>query len=388
MRHQDQGDYASITCMIRHYVARRAQVTEGHPHNADVRTFWYPLKCSYRPSLNGPSVDRRRSRGEAAPPTMGDSGKPQPRGNRNYMIDICPLAPKSPANPINLNTNSNMLGTSLIRLSVLGVIWRLEPGHTSGFMRPPLATTWAIWGDFSITPLSETCTSHGLCYMLVPWHDGLMAQKGVVRSRAAWWWSLLLVTAVGIVLSLTADHLWGGTAAGIIATIFFAIVAILFGLSATKLATPGSRELPLEVNPSPHSYQAPPSDPSPKPITRISSSFEEMERIPHETRLTSNSQPSPGLSTESDDWLDSKNRLVERLARSIPDEEYIAQVADEAGLEREHLRLSGTPSNRWSSVIRRAEIEKKEERVVERASRISPDEPLQRAIQDYIRRRP
>lgn len=113
-----------------------------------------------------------------------------------------------------------------------------------------------------------------------------------------------------------------------------------------------------------------------------------MERIPHETRLTSNSQPSPGLSTESDDWLDSKNRLVERLARSIPDEEYIAQVADEAGLEREHLRLSGTPSNRWSSVIRRAEIEKKEERVVERASRISPDEPLQRAIQDYIRRRP
>jgi hypothetical protein len=27
---------ASITSMIRHYVARRAQVTEGHPHNADV----------------------------------------------------------------------------------------------------------------------------------------------------------------------------------------------------------------------------------------------------------------------------------------------------------------------------------------------------------------
>jgi hypothetical protein len=25
---------ASITYMIRHYVARRAQVTEGHPHNA------------------------------------------------------------------------------------------------------------------------------------------------------------------------------------------------------------------------------------------------------------------------------------------------------------------------------------------------------------------
>ena len=25
---------ASITYMIRHYVARRVQVTEGHPHNA------------------------------------------------------------------------------------------------------------------------------------------------------------------------------------------------------------------------------------------------------------------------------------------------------------------------------------------------------------------
>jgi hypothetical protein len=28
---------ASITSMIRHYVARRAQVTEGHPHNAAER---------------------------------------------------------------------------------------------------------------------------------------------------------------------------------------------------------------------------------------------------------------------------------------------------------------------------------------------------------------
>jgi hypothetical protein len=27
---------ASITSMIRHYVARRAQVTEGHPHNAEM----------------------------------------------------------------------------------------------------------------------------------------------------------------------------------------------------------------------------------------------------------------------------------------------------------------------------------------------------------------
>jgi hypothetical protein len=33
-RRQDQERCASITCMIRHYVARRAKVTEGHPHNA------------------------------------------------------------------------------------------------------------------------------------------------------------------------------------------------------------------------------------------------------------------------------------------------------------------------------------------------------------------
>jgi hypothetical protein len=37
VRRQDQEHYASITCMIRHYVARRAQVTEGHPHNAEKR---------------------------------------------------------------------------------------------------------------------------------------------------------------------------------------------------------------------------------------------------------------------------------------------------------------------------------------------------------------
>ena len=39
VRHQDQRHCASITCMIRHYVARRAQVTEGHPHNAGLRAF-------------------------------------------------------------------------------------------------------------------------------------------------------------------------------------------------------------------------------------------------------------------------------------------------------------------------------------------------------------
>jgi hypothetical protein len=38
VRRQGQEHCASITRMIRHYVARRAQVTEGHPHNADERT--------------------------------------------------------------------------------------------------------------------------------------------------------------------------------------------------------------------------------------------------------------------------------------------------------------------------------------------------------------
>jgi hypothetical protein len=33
-RRQNQERCASITCMIRHYVARRAKVIEDHPHNA------------------------------------------------------------------------------------------------------------------------------------------------------------------------------------------------------------------------------------------------------------------------------------------------------------------------------------------------------------------
>jgi hypothetical protein len=39
VRLQDQGPCASITCMIRHYVARRAKVISDHPHNAAVRMF-------------------------------------------------------------------------------------------------------------------------------------------------------------------------------------------------------------------------------------------------------------------------------------------------------------------------------------------------------------
>jgi hypothetical protein len=58
VRLQDQGHCASITCMIRHYVARRAQVTEGHPHNADVST---------RASLRGQPERRAASHGMPSP---------------------------------------------------------------------------------------------------------------------------------------------------------------------------------------------------------------------------------------------------------------------------------------------------------------------------------
>ena len=36
VRRQDWERCASITCMIRHYVARRVNAIEDHPHNADV----------------------------------------------------------------------------------------------------------------------------------------------------------------------------------------------------------------------------------------------------------------------------------------------------------------------------------------------------------------
>jgi hypothetical protein len=37
VRRHDQEHCASITCMIRHYVARRAKVIEDHPHHAAER---------------------------------------------------------------------------------------------------------------------------------------------------------------------------------------------------------------------------------------------------------------------------------------------------------------------------------------------------------------
>jgi hypothetical protein len=39
VRCQDQKLCASITCMIRHYVARRAKVIFDHPHNAESSVF-------------------------------------------------------------------------------------------------------------------------------------------------------------------------------------------------------------------------------------------------------------------------------------------------------------------------------------------------------------
>ncbi len=41
-RLQGQKLRASITCMIRHYVARRANVISDHPHKADDRTLAMP----------------------------------------------------------------------------------------------------------------------------------------------------------------------------------------------------------------------------------------------------------------------------------------------------------------------------------------------------------
>jgi hypothetical protein len=35
VRRQVREHYASVTCMIRHYVARRAKVIEDHTHNAE-----------------------------------------------------------------------------------------------------------------------------------------------------------------------------------------------------------------------------------------------------------------------------------------------------------------------------------------------------------------
>ncbi len=221
-------------------------------------------------------------------------------------------------------------------------------------------------------------------------HDGVMARKEMFGLRAPWWWCLALVTAAGVAVSWIADHFLGATAAGIIATIFFTVVAILFGLTATRprASTNDIAPHPSTVNLPPHVQLMPQPEPTRNAISSVPSPSGTVSSALHEQGAGSGGHSDPGISFESDGLLDSRNNLVERLAYSIPDDEYIAQIAIEAGLDRVHLKLAGTPSNRWSSVIHRAEIENKERRVVQRASRISPDEPLRRAIEDYLGRRP
>jgi hypothetical protein len=217
-----------------------------------------------------------------------------------------------------------------------------------------------------------------------------MARRGMFGLRALWWWCLAFVTAVGVAVSWIADYFVGATAAGIIATIFYTIVAILFGLTATRpsASTNDIAPHPRSIDLPRHVRRMTQPEPTRNVITSTPSLSGSVSSTLHNQGPGSGGYSDPTRSLDSDDSLDSRNNLVERLAHSIPDDEYIAQIADEAGLDRVHLKLGGTPSNRWSSVIHRAEIEKKERRIVERASRISPDEPLRRAIEDYIRRRP
>jgi hypothetical protein len=56
VRRQNQEHCASITCMIRHYVARRAKAIEDHPHNADDRM--PPATCKSALAANGAAVLR------------------------------------------------------------------------------------------------------------------------------------------------------------------------------------------------------------------------------------------------------------------------------------------------------------------------------------------
>jgi hypothetical protein len=87
----------------------------------------------------------------------------------------------------------------------------------------------------------------------------------------------------------------------------------------------------------------------------------------------------------SNDLIDRRNELIEHLARCITSPLYIEQVAGEAGLDMAHLRLEGTPSNRWSDIIRRAEAEGKERAALVRVHHISQERGLHQAIQAYLR---
>jgi hypothetical protein len=78
VRRQGPERRASITCMIRHYVARRAQVTEGHPHNAAVRVICWPPVPTEPRSWDSPTVSSRRLN-----PRRGGA-----RGHRTTVISL------------------------------------------------------------------------------------------------------------------------------------------------------------------------------------------------------------------------------------------------------------------------------------------------------------
>jgi len=60
VRRQNQEHCASITCMIRHYVARRAKVIEDHPHNAADRAICNLVAPQFAAETDWGQVPHRR----------------------------------------------------------------------------------------------------------------------------------------------------------------------------------------------------------------------------------------------------------------------------------------------------------------------------------------
>ena len=61
VRRQHQKLCASITCMIRHYVARRAKVIFDHPHNAEKRTLRGHMLCAANEAERGRAAELNRA---------------------------------------------------------------------------------------------------------------------------------------------------------------------------------------------------------------------------------------------------------------------------------------------------------------------------------------
>jgi hypothetical protein len=78
VRSQDQELCASITCMIRHYVARRAEVIFDHPHNADDRAMDLTDACMcdahHCDTSLTPKVARALGRSGRHPGACGNGG--------------------------------------------------------------------------------------------------------------------------------------------------------------------------------------------------------------------------------------------------------------------------------------------------------------------------